>query len=135
MNNISQIDSQIEDLLKQKESIKDDIFKKASSNWLSLVNTPYESSSSRTPEYLLCHKVFKKQFTKLLRDNFEIVKVEIFKPNHFDLGGFFELSNGKIFYFKIDDLTWSKDFLIREAESFTDYTGKTNQYCDLDDID
>lgn len=135
MNEINKIDSQIESLLVQKKSIQESIFEKASQNWLSLLNTQYESSSSRTPEYLTFCRIFKKQFTKLLRDNFEVHRIQIDKPNHFDTGGFIELSNGKMFNFFIGDLRWNKSFCIRSVTSFTDYNGGSNQYCNIDDID
>jgi hypothetical protein len=131
MNEINKIDSQIETLLVQKESIKASNFKKASSNWFDLLQIEYESSSSKTPEYLVFCRVFKKQFTKLLKGNFEIHKIDYGKSQcHFGFSGFFQLVNGQIWYFSIGDLRWDKSFLIRKADSFTDYTGKTNQFCE-----
>jgi len=55
-------------------------------------------------------------------------------PNHFDVTGFFELTDGTIYYFSIGDLRWFKEsMLIRTAERFSDYTGGMNQYITLDD--
>ena len=99
---------------------------------LQLIKREFESSSTRTPQYLECHKTFKREFTALLKPH--VKRIEMFKPNHFDLGGFFEMNNGKIFYFSISDLRWSKDnMLIRTAEHFKDYTGGRNQFVKLDD--
>lgn len=91
----------------------------------------FESSSSRTPEYLAWHRLFKKEFTLLLK-NLGAVKIEIGKPNHFDMSGFFQMGTGQIWYFSISDIRWSKDsMLIRTATSFKDYTGGNNQFIAL----
>lgn len=131
MNEVQKIDDQIFDLNIKKSMIKEDIFKKASKSWLSLMNVEFESSSSRTPQYLAFCKIFKKQFTKLLKDQFNAKIVQIDKPNHFDSHGFFETFDGKIYNFFIGDLRWNKSFTIREAMSFKDYTGGINRDCDI----
>lgn len=96
--------------------------------------THFESSSSRTPEYLSWHKLFKREFTKFLESK-GMTGIEIGKPNHFDLSGFFK--DGKkdqIWYFRIEDIRWSKDnMLIRTAQHYKDYTGGRNQYIPLKD--
>ncbi len=115
--------------------MKEDIFKKASKNWFSLLNVEFESASYRTPQYLTFCRVFKKQFSKLLRDNFEVHKIVISKPNHFDAHGFVQLVNGNIFNFFIGDLRWFKTFTIRSAESFTDYSGGSNNDLNTKDFD
>jgi len=115
--------------------IKEADFKKASKHWFTLLHAKYQSSSTRTNQYLTFCRVFKRQFKKLLNDNFDIVKIEISKPNHFDQNGFFELKNGNIYYFSIGDLRWNKCFLIRKAKDFQDYTGEVNQYCSVEDFD
>jgi hypothetical protein len=132
LNKIQKIDDQIFDLNIKKRMLKNALFEKASKHWLELVNVEYESSSSRTPGYLKCHQVFKRQFSKLLKDNFDIKKIEISKPNHFDLGGFFELTNGEKYNFFIGDLRWDKSFIIRSVTSFKDYTGGNNRQLPLD---
>lgn len=132
---IQKIEQQIRELENQKDAIMEDDFKKASKNWFTLLNAKYESSSSRTKQYLTFCRVFKRQFKKLLHDNFNIVKIEIDKPNHFDQTGFFELENGNIYYFSIGDLRWHKTFLIRTAKDFKDYTGGSNDYCNTDDFE
>lgn len=98
---------------------------------LYLLGFTFESSSSRTPQYLEFHKIFKKEFTALLKSYTK--RIEISKPNHFDVSGFFELNNGQIYYFGLEDLRWSKDsLLIREAKDFKDYTGGSNGFINLD---
>lgn len=97
-----------------------------------LLKEDFESSTTRTPQYLNFHKVFKKEFIALLKD--QASKIEISKPNHFDISGFFQIKEGTIYYFSISDLRWSKDkMLIREAESFSDYTGGSNYFIALKD--
>lgn len=90
----------------------------------------FESASYRTPEYLSWHRLFKREFTKFLV-GVGATQIEIGKPNHFDMSGFFTV-NGQIWYFSISDLRWSKDsMLIRTAKSYKDYTGGVNQYVPL----
>lgn len=93
----------------------------------------FESSSSRTPEYLSWHRLFKREFTKLLlSEGVRAVNIEIGKPNHFDISGFFTV-NGQTWWFRVEDIRWSKDrMLIRTAQSNRDYTGGTNQFIPLD---
>ena len=92
----------------------------------------FESSTGKTPEYLAWHRLFKKEFTEFLTNFLGCTKVEISKPNHFDMSGFFQRPSGQIWYFRIGDIRWSKDkMLLRTAESFSDFTGGTNQYVSL----
>ena len=96
-----------------------------------MVGFDFESSSTRTPQYLEFHRVFKREFTQLLHPY--ISAIEISKPNHFGVSGFFELPDKRIFYFSIGDLRWCKNsMLIRTATSFKDYTGGRNNDIPLD---
>ena len=91
----------------------------------------FESSTGKTPEYLAWHRLFKKEFTQLLT-NLGCSKIQIGNPNHFDMSGFFQTKSGQVWYFRIEDVRWSKDtMLIRTATSFADYTGGQNQYVSL----
>lgn len=134
MQPLTQIKQQIRELEIKRDAIKEDNFKKASKHWFTLLNAEYESSSVRTKQYLTFCRVFKRQFKKLLHDNFDIVKIEISKPNHFDQHGFFELKNGNTYYFSIGDLRWDKCFLIRTAKDFKDHTGGSNDFCNTEDF-
>ncbi len=131
MNEVQKIEDQIYDLNIKKSMIKDAIFTKASKSWLSLMNVEFESSSCRTPQYLAFHRIFKKQITKLFKDNFDVKNIKISKPNHFDASGFIELFDGTMYNFFIGDLRWNKSFIIREVMSFTDYTGGINRDCNI----
>ena len=89
------------------------------------------SSGEKTQQYLNFHRLFKKEFKKLL--NSYCKEILISKPNHFDISGFFKLNDDKIYYFSISDLRWSKDtMLIRTAKDFKDYTGGSNNFIKLD---
>lgn len=93
----------------------------------------FESSSSHTIQYLAWHKLFKREFTAYL-ERIGAVEIQIGKPNHFDMSGFFKMRSGQIWYFSIGDLRWNKDrMLIRTAKDFKDYTGGMNQYVSLED--
>ncbi len=98
---------------------------KGMSKSLYLLGFNFESSSGRTSQYLEFHRVFKKEFSTLLKPY--IQKIEVSEPNHFDVSGFFEMKDGRVFYFNIGDLRWDKDsMLIRSAKGFKDYTGGRN---------
>lgn len=96
----------------------------------SLIRQNFESSSGRTPQYLEFHRTFKREFTKWLAE-LGAVDIQISKPNHFDVSGFFTL-RGQTWYFRLEDLRWSKNkLLIRTARDNKDYTGGSNQYAAL----
>jgi hypothetical protein len=88
---------------------------------LKLTQGHFESSSSRTPEYLAWHRLFKREFTKYLNE-LGITEIEISSPNHFDMSGFFRRQDGTAFFFSISDIRWSKDtMLLRTAMEFKNY--------------
>ena len=94
-------------------------------------NQEFESSSTRTPQYLAWHKLFKREFVKFLTQK-GMMEVQINKPNHFDMSGFFLAKNGQLWYFSISDLRCSKDsMLIRTAKHPKDYTGGSNRSATL----
>lgn len=87
----------------------------------------FESSCSKTPEYLAWHRLFKREFSKFLKER-GATEIQIGKPNHFDASGFFRTQSGQAWYFRIEDLRWSKNsMLIRTARDFKDYTGGANR--------
>ena len=91
----------------------------------------FESSSSRTPEYLSWHRLFKREFTKFLTEHGATL-VQIGKPNHFDMSGFFTWGNGQMWYFSVSDIRWSKEtMLVRTAQSYRDFTGGQNCFVPL----
>jgi len=99
---------------------------------LCLLGFEFESSSGRTPQYLKFHRVFKRELTNLLKPHTQ--KIEISKPNHFDVKGFFQMNDGKIFYFSLGDLRRDKNkILIRSAKNFKDYTGEIYNNINLDE--
>lgn len=99
---------------------------------LKLLKEEFESSCQRTTQYLTFHRTFKRELTNLLKEYCN--KIEIGKPNHFDVSGFFELKTGQIYYFMLGDLRWFKNsILIRTATNFKDYTGGSNNFINLDE--
>ena len=99
---------------------------------MKLIKQEFESSTGRTPQYMEFHRTFKREIKKLLEPH--VKRIEVSKPNHFDVSGFFELNDGRIYYFSLSDLRWSKEkLLVRTAKDFKDYTGGMNQYIPLDD--
>jgi len=129
INRNKQIDELKRKGLKQNEKekvLKTNGFNKV----IYLLNCDFESSSQRTTQYLEFHRTFKREFKKVL--NPICNKIEISKPNHFDVSGFFQLKDNRIYYFSISDLRWNKTFLIRIAKDFKDYTGGSNNFINLD---
>jgi len=91
----------------------------------------FESSSGQTPQYLAWYRLFRREFTKFLIA-IGATQIQIGKPNHFDMSGFFTVGT-QAWYFSISDLRGSKDkMLIRTVKSYKDYTGGLNQYVRLD---
>lgn len=105
-------------------------------NAIALTQQDFQSSSSRTPEYLKWHRTFKREFTKFLESK-GMTGIAFSKPNHFDLSGFFkDGSKDQIWYFSVSDVRWSKEsMLIRTAKHYKDFTGGANQYIPLTNTD
>jgi hypothetical protein len=103
-------------------------------NVLRLTQSHFESSSGRTPEYLSWHRKFKNAFKKFLTER-GATDVQIGKPNHFDMSGFFTVK-GQAWYFSISDIRWSKEkMLVRTAKDYKDYTGGRNLFVTLSPTD
>ena len=133
---VRMLDRRITHAQVERERIKDQLFTaRKDQGWLSLMHAEYESAACRTPKYLAFHRTFKREFTKLLKDNFDIAEIEIAKPNHFDASGFFRLTNGNVYYISVGDLRWAKTFMIRKAKDFKDYTGEANNMLNTEDFD
>ena len=99
---------------------------------LNLLEQDFESSTTRTPQYLQFHRTFKREFKKLLASY--TTRIEISKPNHFDVSGFFQMVDGRIYYISLGDLRWDKnELLIRTAKDFKDYTGGGNNFISLNE--
>jgi thiosulfate reductase cytochrome b subunit len=101
---------------------------------LAATNTHFESSCSKTPQYVAWHRLFKREFTKFLTAK-GATNIQIGKPNHFDMSGFFTLGN-TIWYFSISDLRnfyagKAQPMLLRTAKHYKDYTGGMNQYVSM----
>ena len=77
---------------------------------LYLLNFNFESSSIKTQQYLEFHKTFKRELTAVLKPYCK--EIQISKPNHFDVSGFFRLNDDRVFYFRLEDLRWSKDNIL-----------------------
>lgn len=102
---------------------------------LEMTQERFISSSCRTPQYLKWYRFFKKKFTQYLTKK-GIVNIHIGKPNHFDMSGFFTTAKRQIYYFSISDLRWSKELmLIRTAKDYNDYTGGSNNFVSLWNIE
>jgi len=129
-NDLNDFDMVLSEMLEKRKDMKIDLIN-SQNNWFEMLKITFESSAYRTLEYLKFHRLFKKQFTKTLKE-IGAIQVQISKPNHFDANGFFKMANGQIFWFSISDLRWSKDsLLVRTAKDFKDYSGGQNQFCKM----
>lgn len=90
----------------------------------------FESSSGLTEQFASFYRLFKGEFTRALKENLEVKEIHISR-GHFYISGFFQLVDGKIWYFSLGDVRWGDGkLLIRTAKSFQDYTGGSNNFID-----
>lgn len=93
----------------------------------------FESSSTQTRQYIAYHRLFKAEFKKFL-NGFGVTDIKYHTPNHFDINGFFTQGT-QCWYFSISDLRYSKGcMLLRTAEDYKDYTGGSNNFITLKDV-
>lgn len=98
---------------------------------LTALTQTFESSSTLTKQFSSFSRLFKREFKQLLFV-FGASKIEISR-GHFGLSGFFQIAE-QIWYFSLGDVRWSKgSMLVRTAESFTDYTGGSNNHVAMDE--
>jgi hypothetical protein len=96
----------------------------------------FESSSGLTQQFADFYRLFKKEFTKVLK-NLGAMEIRISR-GHFYISGFFQLADGRIWYFSLGDVRWGSfrdKLLIRTAKSFEDYTGGDNNFIDIGCMD
>ena len=107
---------------------------------LMLLKQGFESSCTKTPEFVAFCRVFKSEFSKVLK---ELGCTDtIFSYGHFDISGFFKNKKGNTYYFSLSDVRWmmampftSKfNILYRTAKDYKDYTGGRNRFIDVDKV-
>lgn len=92
---------------------------------IALLAKNFDSSSSLTPQFAEFFRMFKKEFTVLVK---EIGGTDIrFSRGHFEVFGFFTAKTGQIYYFSLSDVRVFKSFMYRTANSYKDWTGGFNQ--------
>ncbi len=99
----------------------------------------FVSSRKLTPQFAEFYNLFKREFTKMLKENFDIAEIRI-RRGHFYVSGFFQLTDGSIFHFHLGDVRWDcfgdgKKLLIKTANSFEDYVSGNYNFVDVDDIE
>jgi len=104
-------------------------------SWL---NVEFVSSCNTTDQFKSFARNFKSYLKKLTKDNFDIVN---FNRGHFDVSGFLKnKENNKLVYFSVSDVRffpneWYNHVLVRTAKHDKDYTGGSNNYSTLDEIE
>lgn len=100
--------------------------------------TSFVSSSHTTPTFKKFARDFRYGLKHLLGDNYE---VEGWNRGHFYVSGFIRnKETDKFAYFSTSDVRFFKDewlnnILVRTAEDVKDYSGGTNNFCKLTDIE
>jgi hypothetical protein len=97
----------------------------------------FVSSSGLTQQFADFYHLFQSKFSQSLRKRLEITKIK-FHRGHFYISGFFQITDGRIWYFSLGDVRWGSfrgQLLIRTAQSFQDYTGGTNHFVTIHDMD
>lgn len=124
---ISYLQHEVEELTKKLEDSKD---KTGMERW---IGYNFESSSGLTEEFATFAKEFKKELTKQLPDNCEIVN---WSRGHFEVSCFIKNNtSGRFAYLSTSDVryfsdSWYEDILIRTAKHEKDYTGGSNDSSD-----
>ena len=98
---------------------------------IALFNRGFESSCSKTPEFVAFARCFKKEFTAEL-ESVNATNI-VFNVGHFYISGFYTIGN-QIWYFSMSDVRFFRDcfrILYRTATSYKDFTGGSNQYCNV----
>lgn len=94
-----------------------------------LAGTRFESSSYATEQFLDFYKKFSNSIKVELR-KLKATKIEIHR-GHFDAYGFFTVGE-QIFYFSLSDVRSNNtNLLIRTANSYSDYSGGSNNYVEI----
>lgn len=109
---------------------------------IELLKGGFESSGSRTPEFMNFVKVFKSEFRKELKT---IGATNIkFNVLHFGISGFFTTLEGQPIYFSISDVrgfeyglktnpnSFMNQMLYRKAKDYKDYNGEINRYVKIE---
>jgi hypothetical protein len=103
----------------------------------SALKREFESSSGLTQQFADFYRLFKREFSKVLKKHFDIKEIRMSR-GHFYISGFFQLTDGRIWYYSLGDVRWGSfrdQLLIRTAKSFEDYTGGSNNFVDISDIE
>jgi len=99
---------------------------------LNMLKEEFESSIGETEHFRQFYRAFKRDMRRILRPYVKRIR---FSKGHFFVSGFFELDDGRIFYFSTGDVRYKlmPSMLIRRAKDFNDYTGGTNMYVPYDE--
>ncbi len=106
---------------------------------LQLLRQGFESSSETTSEFLKFFRTFKSELTKVLTEK-GCNKIEIGK-GHFYVSGFFTAPSGQVYYISLSDVRSFREddnfygsLMYRTAKHYKDYTGGSNQYVPIGQI-
>ena len=103
--------------------------------FLKIIGQGLESScSSKTPEFLAAYRIFKKEFTAILK-NKGCTDIEIGK-GHFYTSGFFRAPTGQLWYYCAQSFTEPlRTLMYRTAKHNKEWTGGSNQRANLSNLE
>jgi hypothetical protein len=92
-----------------------------------MLKEEFVSSTGETEQFRQFYRAFKRDMRRILKPYIKRIK---FHKGHFFVYGFFELNDGRIFYFSTGDVRYKlmNSMLVRRANNFEDYTGGSNRY-------
>lgn len=105
---------------------------------LRLLRRGFESSSTKTPEFISFCRTFKSEFTKELQ-SIGATNI-VFNNGHFYISGFFTLGS-QAWYFSLSDVRGMEyclnqscmgKLLYRTAKDYRDFTGGMNRYATIE---
>ena len=112
--------------------------KEGMSQWLGFT---FESSSGLTDEFSAFARDFKKYIKQTANDEDKKYELLGFSRGHFECSGFVKRGiTQKFAYFSISDVrhfpdAWFNNILVRTAKNEKDYTGGSNNYCTLNELE
>lgn len=98
---------------------------------VAMIKNGFESSCSKTPEFMKFVKTFKKEFKE------EMSKINAtnmqFNVGHFYISGYYTLG-GQSYYFSMSDVRYHPEpiLMFRTVNDYKDYSGGNNRYVSID---
>lgn len=104
---------------------------------IKLLGEEFQSSSVLTPQFAHFYAAFTNELKRFLKSK-GCYDIDLSR-GHFYIYGFFTTKDHKIYYINFGDVRWPMGskyrMLFRTAEDYADYTGGSNQYVEITQLD